>query len=193
MESIIPFFSRALQSAATTTTSSSSPTTNNNMFGSGSPRFGHSNNFSDLFSSDDDVRKDYITGILIMALLLFSLFLIWGIVLLALKYASFFHYCCCGLQQVGFLSGAPFVETTTTTSRTTETTGRRKVVDPWIRTGQVTFGISLVMFVIFAILLVTVGIGNLDNTTTTIGNGAMVSNNIVDILDIRPEANLVQT
>lgn len=120
-------------------------------FGS-SPRFGHSKEFADLFSQEDGARNDYIVGILIMALILFSVFLIWGIMLVAFR-------CCLGRQRVGFLSGAPF-----------QATG----VDPGIMAGQATFGMSLVFFVIFAILLVTAGIGNLDTTTTSIGHGATV-------------------
>ena len=120
------------------------------------PRFGHSNNFSHLFSKDDDEFYDYLVGLLAISILIVSFFLFWGLVLLVLKF-------CVGKKRVGFLSGAPFEMHTRTSS------------NPMIQRGRAVFAGSCLLFLFFAITLVTAGIGNLESTSESVGYGATVS------------------
>jgi hypothetical protein len=119
-------------------------------------RFGHSSSFPDLFSSDKAVSRNYITGLLIAALLILIALLCWLVALLLSKLCS---------KRAGFLSGAPF--------KTLRDDGTK---NPWIARGSIILAISSVFCIIFAIVLATAGIGNLDTTTGTIWNGADVRN-----------------
>lgn len=69
---------------------------------SGSLRFGHSSDFSDLFGTSSE-SEDYIAGLVYLFILSASLTLIAFFVLLLLM--------CLGKKRVGFLSGAPFHRT----------------------------------------------------------------------------------
>ena len=118
------------------------------------PRFGHSSRFANLFSQNDDEFNEYIMGLLIVALLILSLFLLWGFLLLVFKF-------CLGRKRVGFLSGTPFEGTSAS--------------NPWILRGRIVFGISCLLFIMFSIVFVTAGLGNLSVTTTSIGYAVSVS------------------
>ncbi|CAB9528074.1 expressed unknown protein [Seminavis robusta] len=120
------------------------------------PRFGYSSTFSDLFSQDNDVSMNYVKGLLAAGLLILIIFLCWVLLLLVFK--------CLGRRKVGFLSGAPF--------QAVISSGDAPSVNPWIARGRFTVAFSCVAMVAFAVLLATAGIGNIDTTTTTIGDGA---------------------
>ncbi|CAB9511836.1 expressed unknown protein [Seminavis robusta] len=123
------------------------------------PRFGYSNTFSDYFSQDDDVAMDYVKGLLACGLFILSMFLCWVLLLLVFK--------CLGRKKVGFLSGAPF-------HAMASNTDNHVAVNPWISRGRCIVAFSCGAMFIFAILLTTVGLGNIDVTTTTIGDGAVM-------------------
>lgn len=63
----------------------------------GVPRFGHTQDFSFLFSQSISARRDYTLGTLFVGTFLFAFFLIW-MLLLAI-------FMCCGPKRVGFLAG----------------------------------------------------------------------------------------
>lgn len=118
-----------------------------------SPRFGYTNEFSDIF--DENEAPGYVIGILIVALILASCFLCWGIFLMILK--------CMGKQRVGFLSGAPY-----------EAIVNGEPSKQPMR-GRVAFGISGLLYFIFTMTLIFAGYGNLEQTTYDMSEGARVS------------------
>eukprot|EP00555_Chaetoceros_dichaeta_P005733 CAMPEP_0198260752 /NCGR_PEP_ID=MMETSP1447-20131203/9637_1 /TAXON_ID=420782 /ORGANISM="Chaetoceros dichaeta, Strain CCMP1751" /LENGTH=639 /DNA_ID=CAMNT_0043948477 /DNA_START=101 /DNA_END=2020 /DNA_ORIENTATION=- len=61
------------------------------------PRFGHSQDISQLFSGDQSNRVDYIVGTIFIGGICISLFLLWVIILVLFTYL--------GSQKVGYLSG----------------------------------------------------------------------------------------
>jgi hypothetical protein len=65
----------------------------------GSKRFGHTTDFAALFASQSESR-DYITGLVWLALTFGIIFLVWIITILV--------FCMFGKKRVGFLSGKPF-------------------------------------------------------------------------------------
>ncbi|CAB9521790.1 expressed unknown protein [Seminavis robusta] len=117
------------------------------------PRLGRTNNFADLFN--DDKRADYINGVLVVALILECIFLTWAIGLCFLM--------CMGKQRVGFLSGAPY---------DASLDGNVRVENPRVMRGRATFGVSGMILITFTFLLIFLGIGNLDETTTELSSGA---------------------
>lgn len=62
--------------------------------------FGHSGNFTDLFSSDREEQRDYIDGLLVILAILSSVCFIWVFVLIVLK---------CNGEEAGCASGRAFV------------------------------------------------------------------------------------
>lgn len=74
----------------------------------GAPRFGHSDQFSLLFSNESSDITDYSKGVLFLGLFLFSVFFSWGICLLVLRLSK----CCC---NGGVLTGRPMKEPKPTT------------------------------------------------------------------------------
>lgn len=121
------------------------------------PRFGHSSDFSNLYSTNQDEYNDYIVGLLTMGLIFLSIFMTWLLLLLVFKL--------CG-AKVGFLSGTPFQATSLDDPK------NGLAVNPWISLSRIIFGTSVFFMLVFGLLLITAGIGNLDTTTQTIGYGA---------------------
>lgn len=111
------------------------------------PRFSHSSDFSDLFSSNQQEVSDYAQGLLFIGCFLLTVFVIWFIILLVLK-------CTPG---AGFLAGHRF------TNRTRASHVR------------IVFSLAAVLSMLFTILLVTEGITNLQDTLTTVDNSNQVS------------------
>ena len=111
------------------------------------PRFSHSSEFSDLFSTNQQEVSDYALGLLFIGGFLLTVFVIWFIILLVLK-------CTPG---AGFLSGRRF------TNRTRATHVR------------IVFTTASIFSMLFTILLVTQGITNLQDTLTTVDNSNQVS------------------
>lgn len=107
------------------------------------PRFGHNNDFSAVLSNDDSEVEDYVLGLVFIAGFVMAVFLSWSILLLVFK--------CMG-KKVGFLSGRPFQNTT-----------RAFRV-------RVTFVSAVILFILFAVLLVVNGITNLQDTLQTVSN-----------------------
>lgn len=124
-------------------------------------RFGHSSDFSLLFSKNNDDLQDYLIGVLVVALMLAVVFLCWGLVLIICKH-------CMGPERVGFLSGAPF------RARVNGQGTTKAIANPWIYRGRWIFAISINLFILFAIVLAASGMGFLANVTSDIGNGARV-------------------
>lgn len=120
------------------------------------PRFGHTDQISVLFDTDDaSQRDDYLRGLVFIGAFILSFFLVWMVVLLVLK--------CCGRQRVGFLSGAPMQK-------------KSSVVDynrPF--RVRVAFVNAVLIFVVFAILLVVNGVTNLQDTVVAVSNSNQVS------------------
>ena len=109
----------------------------------GVPRFGHTNDFSAALSNDDSEVEDYVLGLVFVAGFIMAVFLTWSILLLVFK--------CMG-KKVGFLSGRPFQNTTRAF--------RVRVV----------FVGSVILFIMFAVLLVVNGITNLQDTLQTVSD-----------------------
>lgn len=63
-------------------------------------RFGHTRDFTRLFSSDSTEAQDYVKGLVLSAIFLLSLLASWVILIIIFR--------CLGPRRVGFLSGAPF-------------------------------------------------------------------------------------
>jgi hypothetical protein len=141
-----------------------------------SPRYGHTNDITALFSSKNDDVADYRAGLVAAASVTAICFFIAMICIPI--------FMCMGKNKVGFISGAPL------TSPQSETT-RSRVGDndknccinaspPLIRSIFISSGI---MFILFAILLVTQGITNLQDTIFSVHRSA------VDIDSIATEAD----
>lgn len=100
-------------------------------------------------------------GLLAVSLVLLSLFLFWGFLLVSLKV-------CFGPRRVGFLSGAPFrgkssIENDDSTNAAVE------FHNPWIARGRALFPTSCVMIMVFSIVLVTAGLGNVEREGASLG------------------------
>jgi hypothetical protein len=63
-----------------------------------SPRFGHSNNLTQLFSKSRAQQKDYVVGLFAGSIALFVFFAVWLAILIAFK--------CLGYKRVGLFSGS---------------------------------------------------------------------------------------
>lgn len=119
----------------------------------GVPRFGHTNDFSAALSNDDSEVEDYVLGLVFVAGFIMAVFLTWSILLLVFK--------CMG-KKVGFLSGRPFQNTTRAF--------RVRVV----------FVGSVILFIMFAVLLVVNGITNLQDTLQTVSDTNQVRDDWFD-------------
>lgn len=137
----------------------------------GSPRFGHTSDISTLFG---DEPTDYMSGLIFAAAITGVCFIVIMLTILI--------FMCCGQKRSGFLSGAPFEVTGNGSDDTKDDTGKSKsrVTDEntsdfrgclgistttWVR---VTFILSGITFILFAVLLVTEGITNLQETVRTV-------------------------
>ena len=117
------------------------------------PRFGHTNEFSALFSSTAE-SQDYLEGLVFAGAFILAIFLAWLLLLAILK--------CLGKDRVGFLSGAAFT-----------TSGPRPF---YIR---IVFVNAAILFILFTILVVTQGLTNLHSAVSTVGDS---NDEIADIL-----------
>lgn len=109
------------------------------------PRFGHPNDFSDVFSKNSDEQSDYLLGLVFAGAFILACFVAWTVVLLILK--------CLGKDRVGFLSGDAFT-----------TPGPRPF---YIR---IVFVTSCICFIIFTILCVTQGFTNIYSAVSVVGD-----------------------
>jgi Na+/proline symporter len=114
------------------------------------PRFGHSSDFSLLFSGNSQEKTDYALGLLFIGAFLLAVFLVWLIVVAVLK---------C-VPSSGFMSGARF-----------QTSHKEKRP----RRVRTTFVVAATLWIIFTILLVTEGITNLQDTVLTVAASNQVS------------------
>ena len=108
------------------------------------PRFGHTDQFSALFSSTQETQE-YAKGLLFAGCFIAATFVAWGFVLLLFK--------CLGKDRVGFLSGAAFT-----------TSGPRPF---YVR---IAFVNAAILFIVFTVLVVTQGITNLHSAVSTVGD-----------------------
>ena len=116
------------------------------------PRFGHSDDFALLFSSERSDRVDYSQGLLFGGCFVLAIFVTWTLLLMI--------FICLGRDKVGFLSGRPFFHQ----AHLGKPGGLRVF---WCRVAFFTSGIT---FIVFTVLLVTRGITQLQQGVTTIGN-----------------------
>lgn len=107
------------------------------------PRFGHTNDFSALFSTTE--TQDYLEGLVFAGAFILAIFLAWLLALAVFK--------CLGKNRVGFLSGAAFT-----------TSGPRPF---YIR---IVFINAAILFIVFTILVVTQGLTNLHSAVSTVGD-----------------------
>lgn len=125
------------------------------------PRFGKSNDFSQLFESQDEAT-DYIVGLLFAGIMIFTIYFTWTIVLLVFK--------CLGQKRVGFLSGSPFVKKSSSSC--------------CLSIYRVVYLLCAICLIIFSILFVTEGLMNLKTSIVTVIESARVSNFDVVASDI---------
>ena len=116
------------------------------------PRFGHSSDFSQLFSDNQDDVTDYALGLLFVGAFLSAVFFLWLVIVATFK---------CIPSTTGFLSGKRF--------KTQKRAFRVRMA----------FVLSTFLYILFTILLVTEGITNLQDTIITISNSNQVSNTIM--------------
>lgn len=108
------------------------------------PRFGHTNEFSALFSTAAE-SQDYMKGLVFAGSFILAIFVAWSLLLLVCK--------CYGKNRVGFLSGAAFT-----------TSGPRPF---YVR---IAFVNAAILFIVFTILVVTQGVTNLNSAVSTVGD-----------------------
>ena len=137
----------------------------------GIPRFGHSSDISRLAYMASDTNKaegeDYVLGLLFLSLLLLVFFLIWTMVLVVFK-----------ISIRGFLSGEAFVNphlsdpASRKLKEDAEADGEEYIEDKsWLlrpRRIRITFFVCGFLQILFAILLVTQGVANLQGSTDTV-------------------------
>eukprot|EP00543_Licmophora_paradoxa_P000101 CAMPEP_0202451340 /NCGR_PEP_ID=MMETSP1360-20130828/9797_1 /ASSEMBLY_ACC=CAM_ASM_000848 /TAXON_ID=515479 /ORGANISM="Licmophora paradoxa, Strain CCMP2313" /LENGTH=555 /DNA_ID=CAMNT_0049069895 /DNA_START=58 /DNA_END=1725 /DNA_ORIENTATION=- len=110
------------------------------------PRFGHTNDFSSLFTDDDSQVEDYAVGLIFMSAFMMGAFTLWMFLLLIFK-------CCCRRGgTASFLSGNRFQNPTTAY--------RIRVI----------YVNVVLLFIVFTILLVMNGLTNLQDTLQTLSN-----------------------
>jgi hypothetical protein len=123
---------------------------------SNAPRFGHTSDFSQLFSKEAGAPDDYVAGLAFATGLILALFVLWSILLLIFK--------CMGPDKVGFLSGK---------FKKPKYVKEENFMTPlYVR--MTVLG-CCITFVLFTILLVVNGISNLQDTVSTVSNSNQVS------------------
>ena len=122
------------------------------------PRFGHSNNFTDLFASESE-QKDYIAGLLFAGIFMFAIFFAWTVLLFVFKLV--------GPKRFGFLAGAPFAVSPTTKRSSSS------CVQP--RSARSIFIFATIALITFSVLFVTNGLTNLRNTVIVVHDSSQVS------------------
>lgn len=120
------------------------------------PRFGHPTDFALLFSEDQAEVTDYAQGLLFIGCFLLAVFIVWFLVVVALKFTP----------GAGFLQGRRF------TNRTRASRVR------------VVFTVVALIAITFTVLLVTQGITNLQDTLTTISNSNQQVEDVVNEADL---------
>lgn len=127
----------------------------------GITRFGHEREFAALFSPDKDEQVDYSVGLIFVTALLFTFFFVWTVAIVVLK--------CMGPYQVGFLSGYHFVKP--------DDVEKDRYRRPfWVRIAFLNCGVFVILF---SVLLVTQGIGNLKTTAKEVGESNKDIQNLV--------------
>jgi hypothetical protein len=127
------------------------------------PRFGHSDEFSQVFASSNDAT-DYILGLIFFGAFCFAIFLLWSIMLLVFK--------CMGSHRVGFFAGGPFVKPVKMT---------KEFRSPFIV--RVIFVNCGFLFIVFSILFVTEGLTNIQSTVDTMSENTREAQTIVNSAD----------
>ena len=137
----------------------------------GIPRFGHSSDFSRLaylaYGDNPAGGEDYLLGLMFVGCFLLVFFLIWTLVLVVFK-----------LTLNGFLAGEPFINphisdpASLKAKEDAEEDGEEYIEDDsWLlrpRRIRITFFVCGFLQILFAILLVTKGVANLQETTDTV-------------------------
>jgi hypothetical protein len=117
-----------------------------------------------LFADNSETQNEYIVGIIATSILIFGFFFVWAM------FMCIFN-CCLGKRRVGFLSGEPY------DARTLKGEPNKRAVR-----GRIVFGGSGILFIAFTLLLVFLGIANLEDTANELSDGAEVSQNTVRYL-----------
>lgn len=140
-----------------------------------SPRFGHTNDITALLSSNSDDVSDYRAGLIAVAAVTAICFFC-AIICLPI-------FMCLGKDRVGFLSGAPLTSQSNKGSTVDGNSGKNCVTGASPTVVRSIFIGSGIMFILFAILMVTQGLTNLQDTIVTVYRSA------VDIDAIATEAD----
>lgn len=140
-----------------------------------SPRFGHTNDITALLSSNSEDVSDYRAGLIAVASVTAICFFCAMICLPI--------FMCLGKDRVGFLSGAPLTSQSSKGSTADGNSEKNCVTGASPTVVRSVFIGSGIMFILFAILIVTQGITNLQDTIVTVHRSA------VDIDSIATEAD----
>lgn len=145
----------------------------------GIPRFGHTSEFSFLFSQNSDgtinqnQQDGYIVGLVFVGCFLLVFFLVWSIVLLIFKF-------CIG----GFLSGDPFTNPHLSEPKTHKEIYRDNDEDSesedkkWLRRPRrvrIVFLIAGILQIVFALLMVTHGVADVEEATNSIDHSSQLT------------------
>jgi hypothetical protein len=176
---------------------------------SGTPRFGHSGDMVAIVGTKSELR-DYVAGLIFGAALLFAIFLIWLI--------TSFVFMCLGKKRVGWLAGGPFDGTPTPrTDLPPDTPRPRGGVEQWDdelekeyhkmqyksriqphwkdrpTLFRILFLCCGLVYIVFSILLITKGVGNIFRTVNVFQHSLarldVIANDASRILNrLRPAA-----
>jgi len=127
------------------------------------PRFGHSNDITDVFSSDPNAQVDYASGLIALFVFLLIIFVLWTMAIITFKVM--------GQANAGFLSGHPFVIPDPVDD---ETNIRKRPLRV-----RIAFLVAAALLMIFAFLLVAMGLTNVNNAATTMGESLKMTDELL--------------
>jgi len=128
------------------------------------PRFGYGYDFTALLSPNQAAQADYATGLLALCIFLLTFFLLWSIAIIVFKVM--------GPGNAGFLSGHPFV--------IPDPVDDKKNIRKRPLRVRIVFLVASVLLMIFAFLLVVLGVANVNNATTTMGRSIQTGQELLE-------------
>jgi hypothetical protein len=128
------------------------------------PRFGYGYDFTAIISPDQAAQVDYATGLVALGIFLLVFFLLWSIVIIVFKIM--------GPGNAGFLSGHPFV--------VPDPVEDKKNIRKRPLRVRIVFLVASVLLMIFAFLLVVLGLANVNNATTTMGQSIQTGEELLE-------------
>jgi len=124
------------------------------------PRMGNSNNFALLASEVPSDQFEYTSGLVFLGAFFVVFFFMWTLALIAAKYL--------GEEKVGFFSGDAMKPVDLKTARTTLEKNRPLFV-------RSLFCFAGLLWLIFVIIFLSVGIGGISDTKTMLEGNSKVS------------------